>query len=145
MIRLSEGFSKGLETLFSNMENFVTTKTVVGEAIHMDGVTILPLVDLVFGVGAGGGKEKQTEGGGLAAKISPSAVLVIQNGNVQLVNIKNQDSVNKLIDMVPGLLSKLNFGPFKNKNNENVQSAAVEQAVQDISSSETIITEPNVE
>lgn len=35
------------------MENFVSTKTVVGEAIHIGDTIILPLVDVSFGVGLG--------------------------------------------------------------------------------------------
>ncbi len=53
--------------------------------------------------------KKENGVGGLGAKITPSSVLVIQDGSVQLINIKNQDSLSKLIDMVPGLVSKLNF------------------------------------
>ena len=37
----------------------------------------------------------------MSAKISPSAVLVIQNGVTKLVNVKHQDAVTKIIDMVP--------------------------------------------
>lgn len=102
------------------MESFVSTNTVVGEPININDIIVLPLIDVAFGVGAGAvdsDKEKfnkESGAGGLGAKITPSAVLVIQNGSVQLVNIKNQDSLNKLIDMVPGVLSKLNI----NKKNE---------------------------
>ena len=41
---------------------------------------------------------------------TPSAVLVIQGDSVQMINIKNQDAVSKLIDMAPGVVNKLNFG-----------------------------------
>ena len=36
----------------------------------------------------------------MSAKMSPSAVLVIQNGVTKLVNIKQQDAVTKVLDMV---------------------------------------------
>lgn len=42
----------------------------------------------------------------MSGKMSPSAVLVIKNGQVRLVNIKNQDTVNKIVDMVPDLLDR---------------------------------------
>mgnify|MGYP002559811570 CR=1 FL=1 len=111
-----------LETLFSKMENFVSTKTVVGEPTKIGDMTFIPLVDVAFGVGAGSSdnaadKDKKESGaGGLGAKISPTAVIVInKTGEIQLVNIKNQSAVNKLIDMVPGIASKLNFGANKDK------------------------------
>lgn len=107
--------NSNLEVLFSKMENFISTKTVVGEAVTIGDAIIIPLVDVVFGVGAGScdstqdKNNKEQGGGGLGGKITPSAVIIIQNGAIQLVNVKNQNSVNKLIDMIPGVMSKLNF------------------------------------
>ena len=46
-------FGNTMENLFKGMDGFITTKTVVGDAIHLDGTIILPLVDVSFGVGAG--------------------------------------------------------------------------------------------
>ena len=42
----------------------------------------------------------------MTGKMSPSAVLVIQNGATKLVNIKNQDTVTKILDMVPDVIDK---------------------------------------
>lgn len=42
----------------------------------------------------------------MGGKITPSAVLVIQNGTTKLVNIKNQDGVTKILDMVPDFVNK---------------------------------------
>ena len=44
--------------------------------------------------------------GGLSGKMTPSAVLLIKNGQTKLVNIKNQDSVTKILDMIPDLVDK---------------------------------------
>ena len=52
------------------------------------------------------GEKKEKGGGGLGGKITPSSVLVIKDGNARLVNIKNQDTITKLLDMVPELLDK---------------------------------------
>ena len=48
-------------------------------------------------------------GGGLAGKMSPCAVLVIQNGTTKLVNVKNQDGLTKVLDMVPDFVNR--FAP----------------------------------
>ena len=98
-----------LETLMNKVEDIVSSKTVVGDAVKVGEVTLIPLVDVSVGVGAGGA-ENGAGGGGLGAKITPSAVIAIVNGSVQLINIKNQDAVSKLIDMAPGIAAKLNFG-----------------------------------
>lgn len=102
-------FRNTVESLFKGMDSFITTKTVVGDAIHIGDTIILPLVDVSFGVGAGAfSQEKKNNGaGGMGGKITPSAVLVIQNGTTKLVNIKNQDGVTKILDMVPDFVNKL--------------------------------------
>ena len=74
-------FNNTVESLFKGMDSFITTKTVVGDAIHIGDTIILPLVDVSFGVAAGAfSQEKKNNGaGGMGGKINPSAVLVIQN------------------------------------------------------------------
>ena len=57
-------FNNTVESLFKGMDSFITTKTVVGDAIHIGDTIILPLVDVSFGVAAGAfsaRKEKITE------------------------------------------------------------------------------------
>ena len=97
-----------VESLFKGMDNFISTKTVVGEAIHIGETIILPLVDVSFGVAAGAfvGEGKNNGAGGMGGKVSPSAILVIQNGSTRLVNVKNQDAMTKILDMVPDLLDR---------------------------------------
>ena len=46
-------FNNTVESLFKGMDSFITTKTVVGDAIHIGDTIILPLVDVSFGVAAG--------------------------------------------------------------------------------------------
>lgn len=101
-------FEKTVESLFKGMDSFITTKTVVGDAIHIGDTIILPLVDVSFGVGAGAfsQEKKNNGGGGMGAKINPSSILVIQNGTTKLVNVKNQDGLTKILDMVPDFVNK---------------------------------------
>ena len=101
-------FTGVIESLMKGMNAVLGTKTVVGEATQMGDTIILPLVDVTFGVGAGASAsdKKNGGGGGFSAKMSPSAVLVIKNGTTKLVNIKNQDMVTKVIDMIPDIVDK---------------------------------------
>ncbi|MCI9355331.1 MAG: sporulation protein [Firmicutes bacterium] len=133
---MGKGFDTSLNTLFDKVEDIVSTKTIVGDAIIMGDLTLLPLIEVSVGVGIGT-KEgaKEDSAGGMGAKITPSAVLVIQNGNVQMINIKNQDAVNKLIDMAPGIASKLNFSAIFGKRNEN------KEPKQEVKFEEEIVTE----
>ena len=115
-------FSGVVESLLKGMDTILSTKTVVGEATQIGDTIILPLVDVSFGVGAGAGvndeKKTQIGAGGLGGKMTPSAVLVIgKNGSARLVNIKNQDTVTKILDMVPDILDR--FGK-KDKEEEKI-------------------------
>ena len=104
----SNNFSGVIDSLMSGMNTVLATKTVVGEATKVGDTIILPLVDVTFGVGAGAtsADKKNGAGGGFTGKMTPSAVLVIQNGSTKLVNVKNQDTVTKILDMIPDLVDK---------------------------------------
>lgn len=114
-------FNNTVESLFKGMDSFITTKTVVGDAINIGDTIILPLVDVSFGVAAGAfAEEKKNNGaGGMGGKIQPSAVLVIQNGQTKLVNIKNQDGMTKILDMVPDLVNKFTKNDKKTTADED--------------------------
>ncbi len=106
--------SQIVESLLNGMDAVLATKTVVGEPTKIGDVTIVPLVDVTFGVGAGAslskndqGKSGSGGGGGMGGKMTPSAVLVIKDGHARLVNIKNQDAVTKILDMVPDFIEKI--------------------------------------
>lgn len=122
---MAKEFDASLDVLFEKVDDLVSTKTVVGDAIVLGDLTLLPLIEVGVGVGLGG-KASGSTGGGMGARITPSAVLAVQNGNVQLINIKNQDAVSKLIDMAPGVVSKLNFGAvFGNRNKKETPEETV--------------------
>lgn len=105
-------FKDTVNSLFKGLDTFISAKTVVGEAVHVGDIIILPLVDVTFGVGAGAfeGDKKSNGGGGMTGKMTPSAVLVIQNGTTKLVNIKNQDGLTKVLDMVPDFVDRFAAG-----------------------------------
>lgn len=128
-------FNTTVQSLFKGMDNFISTKTVVGDAVHIGDTIILPLIEVSFGVAAGAfcQEKKNNAAGGMGGKITPSAVLVIQDGCTKLVNIKNQDSVTKILDMVPDFVNKFTSGKDNKKTNGIVDEAAKEAAAKDLS------------
>ena len=110
-------FNSVMTSLLKGVDSVLSTKTVVGEPIHVGDTILIPLVDISFGLGAGAGNQdkKSNGGGGVGGKMSPSAILVIQNGKTKLVNIKQQDGVTKILDMVPDLVDK-----FTHKNDDMI-------------------------
>ena len=88
-------FSESMVNLLKNVDSVLSTKTVVGSPTKIEDTVIVPLVDVSFGIGAGSGgasKDRRAgEGGGLTGKMSPSAVLVIKDGNTKLVSNKKAE------------------------------------------------------
>ncbi len=101
-------FGTTVESLMKGMEGFLSSKTVIGEPVQLGNTTLLPLTDVSFGMGAGAfaGEKKRRTGGGIGAKISPTAVIVVQDGSLRMVNIKSQDGITKLIDMIPDFVNR---------------------------------------
>ena len=97
-----------VQSLFEGMDSLISAKTVVGEAMKLGDTTIIPLMDVSFGIGAGafGGERKNNDGGGIGGKLSPCALLIISNGSTKLVNVKNQTNLNKILDMVPDIVNR---------------------------------------
>ncbi len=112
----SKEFNPIIETLFEGMDSFLSTKTVVGEAKEVGGVTIVPLVNVSFGLGAGAfSKENQQNGGGgLGGKMSPNALLVISDDDVRLMRISSDKNIDRVLELAPVLLKK-----FKNRKKDD--------------------------
>ncbi len=107
-------FKENVGVIFDKLENFLKTKTVVGEPMTIGDTTIVPFINLSFGLGTGGGNGTDDKGnggvgvgGGTGAKIAPTAVLVIKGDKVELLPIKKSGGLDKLLDMVPGIIEKI--------------------------------------
>jgi uncharacterized spore protein YtfJ len=128
-------FNQTVGKLFQGMDAFLTSKTVVGDPIKVGDTTLIPLVDVNFGVGAGAmGNAKGTNNaaGGMGGKLSPSAVIVLQNGNARIMPIAEESTLTKVLDMIPGVSAKVQ--EFLGKRNANQE--AVEEAVETLEDEE---------
>ncbi|MDY3304762.1 MAG: GerW family sporulation protein [Clostridia bacterium] len=123
-----------------NLKQMVDVNTIVGDAVTSpDGTTVIPVSKVAFGFGAGGSdfaakpldskEEKPMFGGGCGGGVSvnPVAFLVIKNDNIRLLPVSDSMSTaDRIIDMVPDLLSKFNgfLKDIKNKNKTGYDSAS---------------------
>lgn len=104
---------ESINGMLKELDSFVTTRTVVGEPITVEDTVIIPLIDLKFGMGAGAfsrDNNNDKAAGGVGATVSPTAVLIIQNGLTKIVNVKNTDITTKIVDMVPDIVNKFTSG-----------------------------------
>lgn len=128
MMADKENFSNVVESLLKGMDTVLSTKTVVGEPTQVGDTIILPLMDVSFGVAATAGnngeKNKTNGAGGIGGKMTPSAVLVVKDGNAKIVTVKGGDAVTKVIDMIPELVDK-----FKKKDEKSAPDVTDEEAL----------------
>ena len=118
-------FNSVVNSLLDGMEGFLSSKTVVGEPVVVKDTILIPFVDVSFGVGAGTfrGDKKDNGAGGLTGKMTPTAVLVVQNNSTRVINIKDTSTVTKIIDMVPEIMNKITAKKETSVSDEEVLKA----------------------
>ena len=118
-----------IDSLLKGMDSILSSKTVVGNPVTIGDTTIIPLVDISFGVAAGNGNEsrnykKDSSAGGMGGKVSPNAIIVIKDGNTRLLSVKNQDSITKILDMVPEVVHRLSKDKKGGPDDDEIKDAA---------------------
>jgi uncharacterized spore protein YtfJ len=102
-----------IKTCVEEIEKVLTTKTVVGEPITVEGNTLIPLISIGFAFGAGGGigrgrKEKGEGSGGGAGGgggIKPVAVIVVNKEGVRIEPMKG--AVASIGERVADIVAKV--------------------------------------
>lgn len=111
---------KDMEGLFgkaaAEIERLLSTKTVVGEPITVDGHTLIPLISVGFGFGVGAGegndpKKGAGSGGGTGAGggVKPVALVIVNKDGVRVEPIRG--SAAALLEKVADVASR--FVPAK--------------------------------
>lgn len=97
------------------IRDMVNAETIIGDPIHVDDATIIPVSRVTFGFVSGGSdvgpsSSKQMFGGGSGAGVSvtPVAFLVVSNGNVRTVQlVEKVSAVDNVIASLPELVDKV--------------------------------------
>ena len=120
-----------LNALFQGLDGFVQSKTVVGEPIVVGNTTLIPLMEVSCGMASGAFmKENQKKGdggaGAMSSKITPAAMLIIQDSRTKLIRVKNEDAFSKIIDMIPEAIDKITGGSRVTKSAEDLAEENLE-------------------
>ncbi len=112
-----EEVSNLVKTTLDEIEKVLSTKTVVGEPITVQDITLIPLITAGFGFGTGGGSgrgeaKRQGEGTGGAtgggAWVKPVAVVIVSKEGVRVEPIIGgvASAFEKLGETVPRIVEK---------------------------------------
>ena len=112
-----------IKTTMEEIEKVLSTKSVVGEPMTIEGKTLIPLVSIGFGFGAGGGSGKgggkeKTEGEGAGggagggAGVKPVAIVIIDKESVRVEPIKGgfTNALEKIVEKIPEIRTKQKEG-----------------------------------
>ncbi len=124
---MSNAVSEMVSEAVKSIKGLIDVNTVVGEPMSVgDGTIVIPISRVSFGFGGGGsefapkkeGNEPMFGGGiGGGASVKAEAFMVVSNGNVRIVPISDsQSAVDKILDLVPGAIDKINGFITKKKN-----------------------------
>ena len=115
-------FTQNIDAMFEKFEKFVKEKTVIGEPIQMGNITMIPAITVSFGIGNGGGDGTDNKGnggtgsgGGIGARLCPTAMIVVKGDDVQILPINKGHAFEKLVEMVPNLMDKIDVKSKKDK------------------------------
>lgn len=113
-----EPVNRLLDTTVEELEKILTTRTVVGDPIEVDGHTLIPLISVGFGFGGGGGSgpgpggsEAGGTGGGTGGGggVKPVGVIVVDDDGVRVEPIRGSAAavVEKLGTSVTDLVDRV--------------------------------------
>ena len=150
-----------MTTAMESIKEMVDVNTIVGDAVQApDGTVIIPISKVAFGFAAGGGeysymassdeednrgdKDRESDsegklekfpfagGSGAGVSINPVAFMVVGNGQIKLLPVNINSTLDKVLDMVPELLCRLEDA-FKKKVSikKEVKSEGVEKTLKE--------------
>ena len=115
----NNSLSELISTTMEHVRTMADANTIIGTPIQAEGVTLIPVSRMSFGV-AGGGTEFSTKkqtgpdgsfggGSGANAKLEPVAFLVVREGSVKLLPVAPPPAttVDRVIDTVPEVVDKV--------------------------------------
>lgn len=118
-----------METTIQKVKELANSETIVGKPIEIgENTVIIPVSKLSLGFASGGSdfpsknpKDLFGGGGGAGITVTPKAFLVVENGNVRLLQLaKDGESIDRLVGMIPDAVNQIT-SLFKKDKKEDEQ------------------------
>ena len=122
---MSENSIKNImDVTLDKLRAMVDANTIIGDPIVVDGVTLIPVSKVSFGLATGGSDfPSKTQsglfggGGGAGVTVSPVAFIAVSDGNVRMMPVYNElSSLDKAMAMAPDVLERAKELFKKDKN-----------------------------
>lgn len=122
---MSENSIKNImDVTMDKLRAMVDANTIIGDPIVVDGVTLIPVSKVSFGLATGGSDfPSKTQsglfggGGGAGVTVSPVAFIAVSDGNVRMMPVYNElSSLDKAMAMAPDVLERAKELFKKDKN-----------------------------
>jgi uncharacterized spore protein YtfJ len=108
-----ESFSEVHNIIGEKIRDLAKTETIVGEPIQVGETSIIPVVSIMAGWGAGVGTDKATpegsqpaSGGGGGIRITPVAFIVVKGDDVSLLTLK-EARISKIAEIIPTVIESI--------------------------------------
>jgi uncharacterized spore protein YtfJ len=101
-----------LDVLMRNLKEILSTKTIVGEPVMVGKTTVLPVMKVALGFGAGGGTPPNVKsgfhagGGGGGVAITPVGFLIVEEGRAMMVTPKSA-KWDWVVEGIPDMIERL--------------------------------------
>jgi uncharacterized spore protein YtfJ len=102
------------ETILESVKSLVDANVIIGRTITAGDVTIIPVFKASIGIVSGGAASAKSADGGAplggaggGVTVSPVTFIVIENGAVKILSAGDTSVVERMVDVVPGLIDKL--------------------------------------
>ena len=122
--------SQLMETTIQKVKELANSETVIGKPIEIgENTVIIPVSKLSLGFASGGSdfpsknpKDLFGGGGGAGITVTPKAFLVVENGNVRLLQLaKDGESIDRLCNMIPDAINQITSFVKKDKKEGEAQ------------------------
>lgn len=129
--------------IVGELKQIANAESIIGEAVTVGDKTVVPIVKVTVGFGAGGGEGERDKTGGFGAGggggciVEPAAFIIMDKDGVSLLPAK-PGKIDSIVEAIPGVFNKLMN--LKNKMKKSGDSDnggdAAEKPTDDVSSEE---------
>jgi uncharacterized spore protein YtfJ len=109
-----------LAAIMDDLERVLKSRTVLGEPLEVGDLSLIPVLDVAVGFGAGGGDGRtgpearltstgEGTGGGGGIRLSARAVIAVRDGTATVlpIGLGRTSAVDKLLESIPDIVEHL--------------------------------------